>query len=345
MTALYVSDLDGTLLRNDARLSAYSRDVLRRLLSEGLPFSVATARSMASVRPILDGLRLELPVIASNGAFLSNLETGRHEVVNAIEPAVAEDLYREILRLECGPPLLSTFDGEAERLHHGGATNDGIRWFLEDRIANGDERLRRVESLADALAHQVICMTVIGLAAPLSELEIAVRERYGPHVETHFFENGYSPGWHWVTIHDRRATKAQGVRTLVELCGLDARELVVFGDHINDVTLFEIATQAVAVSNAEDTVKRIATHVIGSNEDDSVVKYIDAHWRGRDARDARDGREGQGAATGREGQGVATGREGQGAADGREGQRAAAVDDSSAGSILSSAESLSSVST
>jgi hydroxymethylpyrimidine pyrophosphatase-like HAD family hydrolase len=45
MTALYVSDLDGTLLRNDARLSEYSRGLPRALRSEGLPFSVFRRRA------------------------------------------------------------------------------------------------------------------------------------------------------------------------------------------------------------------------------------------------------------------------------------------------------------
>jgi hypothetical protein len=115
MPALYISDLDGTLFRNDARLSAHSRNTLRELLADGVPFSVASARSVTSIRPLLRGLQLELPVIALNGAFLSDLETGRHEVV--IDPAVPEDLYRAILKFEC-IPLLATFDGAAERLYH-----------------------------------------------------------------------------------------------------------------------------------------------------------------------------------------------------------------------------------
>jgi Cof subfamily protein (haloacid dehalogenase superfamily) len=284
MPALYISDLDGTLLRNDARLSGYSRTALRALLADGVPFSVASARSAASMRPILSGLDLRLPVVALNGAFLSDLATGRHEVVNAIDFSVAEDIYRTILQFDCAP-LLATFDGNAERLYHQEAENDGMRWFLDDRIANRDERLRRAENLADALADQIVCMTVIGMAARLSELDLALRERHGPFIEVHFFENTYSPGWHWLTIHDCRATKAQGVRTLVELFGLGGKELVVFGDHVNDVKLFEIAAHAVAVANAEETVKRVATHIIGSNEEDSVVKYIDAHRRSnKDAR-------------------------------------------------------------
>ncbi|HEU4617032.1 MAG TPA: HAD family hydrolase [Gammaproteobacteria bacterium] len=282
MPALYISDLDGTLLRNDARLSDYSRAALRELLGDGVPFSVASARSVASMRPILRGLRLELPVVALNGAFLSDLESGRHEIVNSIERDVAEDLYRAILSFEC-VPLLATFDGKAECLYHQEAANEGMRWFLDDRIVNRDERLRRAENLADALAEQVVCMTVIGLAAQLTEIDAALRERHGPMIETHFFENSYSPGWHWLTVHDRRATKAEGVRTLVERFGLAGKELVVFGDHVNDVKLFEIAAHAVAVSNAEETVKRIATRVIGSNEEDSVVNFIRDDWRSRKA--------------------------------------------------------------
>jgi Cof subfamily protein (haloacid dehalogenase superfamily) len=280
MSALYVSDLDGTLLRNNARLSEHSRATLRELLADGVPFSVASARSVTSIRPILRGLRLELPVVALNGALLSELETGRNIAVNSIDRVVAEDLYRAMLEFEC-TPLLATFDGKAERLYHQEAANDGMRWFLQDRIANRDERLRRAENLAQALADQVVCMTVIGRRAPLAELNIALRERHGSMIETHLFENAYSPGWHWLTVHDRRATKAQGVRTLVELYGLGDTELVVFGDHLNDIKLFEIAARAVAVANAEESVKRVATHIIGSNEEDSVVEHIREHWRGR----------------------------------------------------------------
>ena len=68
------------------------------------------------------------------------------------------------------------------------------------------------------------------------------------------------------------------MRSLMEACGLDGGELIVFGDQINDIKMFRIAARAVAVANAHPDVKRHATHVIGSNEEDSVVKYIRDHW-------------------------------------------------------------------
>ena len=61
MNPLYVSDLDGTLLTNEATLSEYSKAELQRLLHEGVSFSVASARSVVSIRKIMQGLHLTLP--------------------------------------------------------------------------------------------------------------------------------------------------------------------------------------------------------------------------------------------------------------------------------------------
>jgi hypothetical protein len=50
--------------------------------------------------------------------------------------------------------------------------------------------------------------------------------------------------------------------------------LTVFGDQMNDLTMFGAAAHAIAVANAREELKRHATEVIGSNEEDSVVRYI-----------------------------------------------------------------------
>lgn len=75
MRRLFVSDLDGTLADRDARLSAFSRRQLTGLLEAGLPFSVATARSVHTLAPIIEGLPLRLPVVELNGAFITDLKT------------------------------------------------------------------------------------------------------------------------------------------------------------------------------------------------------------------------------------------------------------------------------
>ncbi len=63
MKKIYVSDLDGTFLRDDAVLSPFSRRTLSEMLNAHLLFTVASARSASSIRRVLAGLELNLPVI------------------------------------------------------------------------------------------------------------------------------------------------------------------------------------------------------------------------------------------------------------------------------------------
>ena len=82
MKTLYVSDLDGTLLRSDETTSEYTNSVINNLTDRGMIFSYATARSLITAKKVTSGLRAEIPLIVYNGAFIVDNVTG--EVLAAI---------------------------------------------------------------------------------------------------------------------------------------------------------------------------------------------------------------------------------------------------------------------
>jgi Cof subfamily protein (haloacid dehalogenase superfamily) len=278
---LYVSDLDGTLLNGRAALSASARQRLLQLLADGVEFTVASARGVASMRSILGELPLRLPVIGFNGAYLSDLASGRHEIVNALESDIATELHA-LIASHGIPPLIATFSGSEDLVYYAEPANEGMHWWLNDRVASRDPRLRRLSDSASALREQVVCLTGIGRQPLVADIAARIGETFAGRVELHVFENGYSPGWHWLTVHDRRASKGQAVRELARLRGLDDHRIVAFGDHSNDLALLAAADVAVAVSNAIPEVLALADQVIGSNEDDSVVDFIERHAAARD---------------------------------------------------------------
>jgi Cof subfamily protein (haloacid dehalogenase superfamily) len=283
VTTLYVSDLDGTLLQSDASLSSASENALREMLADGLLFTVASARSVVAIQQMLRGLPLPLPVIEFNGAYLSDLSTGRHELINALEPSVAVSVYGQILAYGL-TPLIASFDGTDDRVHYGEMLNEGMHWFLQDRLAHRDSRWRGATAdLAASLREQVVCLTTIAKEEELTHLQAAILQVHADRVETHLFENQYFPGWHWLTVHDCRATKDQAIKTLVKNYGLGDAQVVVFGDHINDLKMFAAADLAVAVGNAQAEVKACANLVIGTSAEDSVVKFICEHRQSRRA--------------------------------------------------------------
>jgi HAD superfamily hydrolase (TIGR01484 family) len=100
---IFVSDMDGTLLQTAGRLSDYSRRELKELLTAGVRFTVASARAWAEMTPILGDLPLTLPVIAVNGAYLTEFATGRHLVINHLDKAFAATICEHILNEGCCP--------------------------------------------------------------------------------------------------------------------------------------------------------------------------------------------------------------------------------------------------
>ena len=187
MNTLYISDLDGTLLNDTATLSDYSRSSLQKLLRDGLTFTVASARSVVSIGMMLGGVKLRLPVVEFNGAFLSDLGTGRHFVINEIESVVLEDVCHLLPQFGL-VPFISTFNGTEDCVYYRDIVNDGMRWYLNDRLANKDRRWRKTDDLTQSFRDQVVCLTIIGGVDALSKLEAAIVERHGGLVETNLTE-------------------------------------------------------------------------------------------------------------------------------------------------------------
>ena len=270
---LYVSDLDGTLLIDDGVLSSYTKEKLISILESGVNFTVASARSIVSVQQILRGFPFRLPVIGINGAFISDFVTGKHLVINDMSDALIEDVYSYILRYNC-VPFISTFDGNEDRLYYHSLPNDGMQWYYDNRRLAGDRRLCQVDRLRDVFVDDIVAFTVINTRQQLINLAKKMMDDFSDRLQMHFFENPYSPPWHWLTIHDKKACKSEAVRELLSYTGFALKDLVVFGDNLNDVNMFKMCPKSIAVSNASDQIKKLATEVIGANTDDSVVKYV-----------------------------------------------------------------------
>lgn len=282
MTKLFVSDLDGTLLQSDERLTPHAFASLSRMLVEGLPFTVASARSIYSVREAIGALRLSLPVIEFNGAMATYLNSPKRVYCHTIQARVVREAAAAGRRMDVAPFVSTGGDSsDGDSLHYPVPSNDGMVHYLENRKAAGDCRLAAGPGIDAGLEGPVICLTFIERRDLLETLLTHLEREHAGAFGWSFYENPYSPGWWWLTLQPPLGNKGHAVRQLATHLRVDIEDVTVFGDNVNDIPMFEAAGRAVAVESAPDELKIHADEIIGPNTADSVVDYIAGCWRGR----------------------------------------------------------------
>ena len=271
MKTLYVTDLDGTLLDSNSNLSKYTIETLNSLINDGMCFSYATARSIVSASVVTKGLITNLPIITFNGTFISNASTG-----DKLFSLYFTEIQRSVLinNLEkCSIfPLVYSYINEEEKVSWvRSKENEGIRNYLNSR--KGDKRLRPVATKEELYCGELFAVVCIGAKEEL----VNAYECFNDTKEFNcYFQQELYREEYWCEIFPKNATKGNAIIQLKKMLSCD--RVISFGDAINDISMFEVSNEGYAVENAVDDLKRIATGVIKSNDDNGVADWLKKNY-------------------------------------------------------------------
>lgn len=267
MKTLYVSDLDGTLLRSDISTSDYTNATINRLAQQGMLFSYATARSYVTSTKVTRGLNARIPLIVYNGAFVIDNVTGEILLSNFFGED-AHALLDDLLAHDVHPIVYAFVDGQEKFSYVPEKCSRGVMDFVATR--KGDRRDNPIDSVQDLHRGEIFYFACIDEEHKLEPLQRKYKDRY----HTVYQRDIYS-GDQWLEIMPLAASKSNAIRQLKALLGCD--RLVVFGDGKNDIDMFELADESYAVRNAVDELKQIATAVIAGNDEDGVAHWLSEH--------------------------------------------------------------------
>lgn len=269
MKTLYVSDLDGTLLRSDETTSEYTNKIINELVDRGMFFSYATARSYNTSHKATKGLNAQIPLILYNGAFIMKNETKEIMLSNFFVKEEAEEIGAELLKRGVIPIVYAFINGEEKFSYIRKEMSKASRDFIDTRA--GDARDNPIKSRDELLKGDVFYFTCIDDKEKLEPLYNKFKEKH----HCVFYKDIYS-NEQWLEIMPVTASKANAINQLKEYLGCN--KLVAFGDGINDIDMFEIADECYAMENAVEELKKIATKVIGSNNEDGVAKWLKENY-------------------------------------------------------------------
>lgn len=270
MKTLYISDLDGTLLNTKSVLSDFTKETLNSLTKQGMMFSVATARTTATVMKIFSGVNLSLPVILMSGAL--TYDTINKKYINA--KYLNKDLSSKVLAiLEQNQLSAFVYTLEDNYLHafHKKLSSPFTQKFREDRLNSGYKSFHEVDNynmLSDRITPVLIM--VMDDFEKISKANGAIEELKG--ITTYCYRDIFDKSLGYLEVYAENTSKAQAIEELSSSLAVD--RLVVFGDNLNDLPMFHIADEAYAVNNAFPEVKAAATATIGANYEDGVPRFL-----------------------------------------------------------------------
>ena len=265
---LYVSDLDGTLLGSDSQLSEATVEMLKRAIdSYGAMFTCATARTPATMVPIMERVHVQLPMIAMAGAAMWH--NGNYTNVRTIDEHSISKIVDIYAKHGARPFVYRQREGIIEA-YHSAELSVQEREFVVPRSGGAMKRFCLGQGYGSE-EHKAMIIFSIDRYDRLKGIydEITSEVNCSPVC----YHDIFNPEYGILEVYSAGTSKAQAITALAQEVG--ANRVVVFGDNRNDLPMMAVANHSVAVSNAFPEVLEQAHEIIGANTTDSVARWIE----------------------------------------------------------------------
>lgn len=248
---MILTDLDHTLLRSDKTVSGYTKRILKKCQESGILVVIATARYWIGAERYIKEVRPDYE-ITTDGTLVHSC--GKQIYSCGMDAGCANQIIRDLL-LE---------NPEAEI-----TVSSGRQVFWNSLHIAESEKLHKAvyHDYAEPLSGQINKIAA-ELSDPGKAAEIA--KKYHCRLQSYRGENLYA-------FLPENSGKIQAILELARLLDISPKEIVSFGDDLNDMEMLRICGRGVAVSNAVTEVKTAADWIALSNDEDGVADWIERH--------------------------------------------------------------------
>jgi Cof subfamily protein (haloacid dehalogenase superfamily) len=271
---LVLADVDGTLVTPEKILTTRAISRVRALADAGIAFAITSGRPPRGMQMFVEPLGLTTPLAAFNGGRLVHPDLSlveQHVLTrNVVEPIL------ELIETRQLDAWIYRGNNWFVRERHGPHV-DREEWTVKfpptvvRNFAGQMDEVVKVVGVSDDLDAVARCEADI-----LRQFSVDVHckkstpERDQP---AKVFAARSQP--YYVDITHPRANKGEVVRVLAKMLKVERSEVATLGDMPNDISMFEKSGLSIAMGQSSDEVKRAATHVTASSEDEGFASAIE----------------------------------------------------------------------
>ncbi|MGN0464828.1 MAG: Cof-type HAD-IIB family hydrolase [Lachnospiraceae bacterium] len=268
---IVASDLDGTLLTDDKKLTDKNKEVIERLIENGGYFVPATGRPISGIPEFLKEIRGIQYIILSNGAAVLHMQTGEVIYKNQFEPEEAKEIIK-ILR-----SFGTMFDFYADGVGRIEANflEDLQKYNIEPEIEKIIKKTRKpVESLDEFLEKEQCHVEKFNMFFSQQEKREEARVALSkiPNIlVTSSVKNN-------LEINAATCNKGNALKALADYLGVDIEKTMAFGDNSNDIAMIKEAGLGVAMKNGSKEARAVSDYISEYSNNESGVGIAIEKW-------------------------------------------------------------------
>ena len=255
---LLVTDLDGTLLDSQKKISAENKAAIDEFINGGGIFTIATGRGYNMALPIMQMLKVNAPAIIFNGCAIFDFNKEEYlwqEFLKKDSREYVKKLLSVFPKIGCevlsGKNVYVPALNEVEKWHLGLADIDGVFCEVDDTPEDW--------------------FKVLFAEKPENIQPIIDYVKENPYQNGDFTRSADV----FYELIPKGINKGYGLKKLVDILNIKDRKIIVAGDYNNDIEMMKVADISFAMGNAVDEVKDIAHHIVSDNNSNGVAEIID----------------------------------------------------------------------
>jgi Cof subfamily protein (haloacid dehalogenase superfamily) len=269
---IVVSDLDGTLLKNDGSVGLETKKLIRELHNYDVLFSFATGRLHSAVTDIAKDLEIKNPIISLDGSVIKNFPTG-------------ETIFESFLKKKHVEKAVKYADDyllNVALCHSDAIYYTEFNTVIPKLLNKFGAKYKEVSSYENLLDKTL----EIVFAGDNKESIEFVKDKftfpYAFGCNASYYRSQSKKGLFYLDIRRAGSSKGKGLKRLLKYLHIKTRQAVVMGDWYNDISMFESDAIKVAVANSIPELIKNADHVTErSNNNEGPAEFLEMILRAK----------------------------------------------------------------
>lgn len=280
MIKLIASDMDGTLLNSNGKISEENCKAIKKAQELGIQFVIATGRNFNSVEPLVKEMGIKCEFILMNGAeyrdsdgnILESININKSkakEIVDIISTAgMSAEIYTTdgIYTTDTEEKALTEFAYKVQTLNNVDSFEKAMEIAKKIMITL---KIKYIKNTDEFLESQIEIRKIIAFYKDVNVIESAKKQLEsieGLEISSSFRKN--------IEVTDERAKKGLILQKVIKKYELEKEDVMVLGDSFNDESLFTSFPISFAMGNALPEIKAISKYITDTNNNDGVAKAI-----------------------------------------------------------------------